>query len=544
MQALRAADKAGDTAAARAIAAELQKLNTAPPQEQQLTPWQLTKRMARAGAETALTSMAGLGTQMRGTLAGIKGALDPNDTYMAARNRVYEQFEQAMANSNISEEGRAMMGGMSQGMESTGIPAALEMIGTGIETVAGPEARDALTTVAMLATARSPAKVKPTLPGELAVERARAAGYIVPPGTFTGVKPGGKPKYVGGPVERTAARMASTAAIEDAISMKNQQVTSQWAAKAGELPEGFVTPGGVQRATAEANAAYDAIKAFDPGPVQLPLPQYQQLFDRILKLGNNTNAFSGAPNAQIRELQRTLLNVNGARVADFVDKIRELRDDSFANLRASENAGGAELRRLGIAQREAADILEESLDHFLYDLAVQAPTDAERAVLASLHGNWTKARARLSALHDIRDAMNEQTGAIDAAKIAKAGERHKLHPALQVIADAYEVNPKMVRAPEQAARSASAPLSAVDTISIGFGATAGGAAGLTTGGTLAGGVGAMIGAIAPLATRMVARSYALRGRTARNTQKYAGKVLRQASRAITGEATLPDDENE
>jgi hypothetical protein len=510
-------------------------------------------RMPRALAETLLSSIVGMGTQMRGTLEGIKGAIDPNDTYMDAKNRVHAEadaaFQQAAAMNDagspggISPEGRAMMGGLQQGAENFGIPQALDATGDVIEAVAGPEARDATGTAALLATMRAPKSPAATTPGQLAVARMRQNGFIVPPGTPTGTGPGGKPLYAGTLTERTASRMASTATIEDAISMANQSVAQRYAARAGGLPEGQVTPGGVKRATDAANEAYGNLKKFDV-QVLLPLPEYNGLLRRIHDIVDNTNPLRGRPNPDIVALRDRLLKANGARVPHFVDEVRALREDSFLNSQAARNGGGARLESLSKAQRQAADILDDALDSFLRDTAAQMSKQdpATGAIVGKLYEGYTQARSRLSTLHVIRDAMNEQTGAIDASVIHNAGQTTRLHPDLQKIAEAYEVNPKALRAPEQAARTASAPLSAVDTISLGFGVTGAGA-GYAVGGATGAGLGAMA-AIAPLATRMVARQYALRGPSLRSAQRAAAMAVRAGARGVALEESLPGMEPE
>lgn len=515
------------------------------PAEPQFSTGEALKRMPRAALETILTSMVGMGNQLGGTLAGVKGAVDPNDTYMDARNRRVAEGEAAVANApNISPEGRAMMGGLATGAENSGLSAGLDMAGDAIEAVGnvagiGPELRDVSGTAALLATMRTPKKVVPTTPGELAVVRMRANGFIVPPGTPTGTGTRGQPLYAGSRTERTAAGVAGTSDIENVISMHNQGVAQKFAARAGGLPEGQVTPGGVARATAEANRAYDNIKEFDV-PVLLPLPEYNHLLKRIQDLVDNTNPLRGAPNGEIRALQQLLLNPKGARVSHFVDRIKELRDKSFRNAQTAKTSGGADLHDLSVAQRQAADILEDALDSFLSDTAATFPDPGTRALIGKLHQDWTTARSRLSTLHVIRDAMNPETGALDASVIAKAGETVRLHPDLQRIAEAYAVNPKALRAPEMAARTAASPISRIDAISLGFGATIGTSAAAAGGNPYL----AMMGALSPMLARLAARQYALRGPTARAVQRETVRAVRAGARGTAALNALKNVEDE
>lgn len=491
-------------------------------------------------AQSGLRGMVNYPAEVAAGVGGaIAGAVDPTITarqgYQDAKTRARQQITEGQGVVQ-SEHLRTPQGvrtaqaiGELPGISHMG--RAIENIGSGIEHYAGPEARDVIGAGLSLATLRAPRVGRGSPAANQAVQRARQAGYTVPPTTTLG-----EGAYAGTKTERTAAGLGGSTQVNAKIVERNQQVTDRLAAQAGGLGGELPSPANLQRSVDEAHAAYDALKTFD---VPVPLASSPTYAQRVADLGQGVAGFQSRPNRLVRTLQREL-NTATPRVPNIVDKVRELRQQSFKNIGSDDVAR----QELGHAQRQAANILDDELDAFMQQAASQSNNPNLTSLLGRLHQEYTRARQQLSVLHDVSDAMNPATGSIDAAKIARLADSHTLNPQLQQIADAYNtVGPDGMRNIARAQRQAGTPLTSSDaymvTLGGGMGAAAGGIAGAEAGGTA---LAATIGALGPPAARYLMRQYALRGQGARALGNATSATARTGARTTAAGMRVEDED--
>ncbi len=534
--ALHAADAAGDTEAATQLAQAIRDMDTsAPASTKGSGPESLFKATVGIG-DAAVTMARNLVNGPAGVLAGVmhqfgQGKFD-QATYQEGKQK---QLAEHPLHEPATEAGQQAAGTLDAAMQKTGIPWILNQAGDAIETAAGPEARDIAGATAQLLSLKGPKFTGKLGPGATAARRLVAEGYKLAPDVPID---GG---FAGTALERHAAGVASTSRIESALSMDNQPVTQRLAASAAQLPE--MTPQAVEQAWAVAGKAYEDIKKVT-GPVLLPLPKYKGLFDRITKLGEDTNKFSGPTDARILALRDQLKMTTGAEIKDFIDKANQYRDDAFTTMKNATNSSDRQLAR---AYGEAANILEDAVDAHLSEMAAGAPTVAAKNQLGALYGAYKAAKAQFSTLHVIKNAMNPVTGAVEAKGVAAAAETGtKLHPQLQKISDAYNLTGGMgMQAPLKAARAASTSLTAADAISLGYAAGPAAAAGAIAYSAGAGPWWSTLAAsLAPMAVRLAGRRYALRGASARSVQRNLGRVARGATATTAGTMSLEDAEKD
>jgi hypothetical protein len=483
---------------------------------------------ARGLVNKPAATVVGIGTGIGEKLAGgsyteghMRGVEDANRRIAAGEGIVGDARLRTPEGPRVAEAlGKVPIGyGATVGDVSRG----LENVGAGIERMAGPAARDIAGSAAELATLRGPASVRPVTAAAKAVDKARRWGFMPSPTTPTGLSAAGKPTVAGTPAERLAAGIGGAGKVDDTIAVRNQAKTDTYAAKAGELGD-TPSPASLTRAKSQADQAYANLKAFN---VNVPLNS-QAYQTAVMKLGDGVAGFPDKASATVRRLQRQLLSATPT-VPNIVDKVRELRASSYKNKASADVAA----QELGVAQRAAADLLDDQLDQFMKQ-AVSTTNNANlKSVLGRLHGEYTKARTKLSTLHDIEDAMNPATGTVDAAKIAGL-RRPGMNPELLKIADAYDaLGANAMKNVSKASRGASIDITSADLAFIPMSAYAGAQIG--------GGTGAAIATLAPAATRLLAREYATRGYRARAIGGSIGAAARGGARAAAG-GTLIEDE--
>lgn len=517
-RALQAAHDAGDEEAAATLAAAF----AAASEEKSMSMGDI----ATGVGDVALSAARGTAHQLVGTAFGV-GNMLRGEPYMKGK-KLYDDIASgavsdpenpnplAIGPANLhTPQGERVASAISNAPGIKQINKAIERLGAGIEEYAGPEARDVATSAATLLTAGVPEGRMAVTDAARAVKEMRNVGYITTPtaqignGAFAGT--------------RTERALNGLTNANDLIAVKNQALTDRLGAKAGGLPEGTTTTSAVNRATDEATKAYEQIKKVT-APIRL---QGDPVFlSDVGSIGKRVIGSNEPIDAAIEKMQHNLLT-SKMNVSGIVDRISELRDESYLNKKTEK----PKKVRLGMAQREAADALEGSLDRFFKRAAARHPNTP----VSSLYPAWTAARERLSTLHVIRDSMNETTGTLDASKVAKeAVERgmDKIHPALRLIARAYQADSPALRVAEKAAKSAgTVPVSAVSaSVGAGVGASIGGVPG------------AIIGALAPSVARILSREYIARGKAARLTTRAIADANRNAARGIVAEESADDQQ--
>lgn len=541
-QALLAAHRAGDTASAAKLAAELNKLDN-PPSIASRIPTVNPMGLARGIGDMAVSAARGLvnrpALSAQGLVGAVQGAIDPN---MTAR----EGFAQAQAQGRADiETGRGLVGsehlrtpeGRQLAQQLGSLPVishigrALDTIGGGIERIAGPEARDVIGSGVELATLRSPGR-RPQTRGLQAIEQAKDWGYRAPPNTYVG-----EGQQLGSALDRTAQSVGGSEQVAARYAMANQRVTDRLAARAGGFADELPSPEALKQARQQATAVYDELKALD-----LPMSLNTRTFKQALQdLAQPSAGFPNARPARSVRLMLRGLQGSNATLPQVVDRVRELRASGYRHIKGDN----VESNALGIAELKAADALDKEIDAFLVRTSARVTDPNLKAIMTRIYREYTDARTRLSVLHDIEDAMNPSTGTIDAARVAKLAEARTLHPELQKIAEAYNaIGPDGMKNAEKAVKAAQT-LTPSDWAMGTVGASAGGFGGAAAAGPAGAAIGGIIGALAPSALRLGLRQYATRGEGVRAAQRATAATGRGISRAIAAGAAIDEgDEDE
>lgn len=466
-------------------------------------------QLAAGAGDVVRASALGLVNRPAASVAGVGGAINPNDTYLGARDRERSrQDTTSFGNDMRTEAGPAIAMAIESGMRMTGLPQVMEALSEGAKKYFGEETADFLGSAAMLATLKGPAALSKH-PAAQAVRRVENAGFTVPPTTPTGGR-----SMSGSVTDRGIIGLTGRTSADDAISLSNQEVVGRYVARAAKLDEAIPSPASLTRAVDRANADYTAIKAVR-APIRLQsdprtVSDIWRLGDRVIGSGERTDA-------SITRLRNNLLN-SRMNVAGIVDRIGELRRDSYDHRKPERTPAD---KRLGTAERQAADALEGGLDRFFQRAAARHGANSPAAVL---YQNWVKARQQRATLHTVEDAMNPSTGEIDAKVIAEHALEKPLDPQLMIVADAYRtLGGRAFKTPIRSAPGAGTPTSASLIVA---GAGMGAAAGAGLGGGVGAAIGAIIGALAPSVTRDLLRGYALRGPAVRRGQAAAGSAAR------------------
>lgn len=535
-QALVAAHRAGDTESAQMLAAEIARLDAE--KQQPMTVGQGIKGIA----DMAVSAARGTAHQVVGTAMGLGGALHqagnalgipgarPDMGYMQGRNA----YMQAAADDQLpikgaqlrTPEGQRMAEGLMGSAYVGPAMRAIENVGQGIERIAGPEARDLAGTGMVLAGARIPEKMPIGTPGARALVDMRRNGFEPSPHT-----PIGGDRYAGTRTEREMSNLGGSTTVDDIIATRNQARTDEYVKAATGMPE--VSPKAVDDARNVAFQAYDGLKQLN---IPVNLASDPTFVNGVMNLGRQGGSLaSRRPSTALAELQQDLL-VPRASIPELVDTVRDLRQQAFKNGQSAD----VQAQRLGQAQREAADLVDDQIESYLSWVGQSSGNPNLQSLLTRIVKEYKDARAQLSVLHDVSDSMNPTTGAVDPKLLAAASQTHKLHPELQRIADAYNTAPEVMKPMSRTAKRASASMSAGDAVM----AVPGAYAGALAGGAPAVVAGAGIGLLAPIAARYLMRSYAARGPKARAFQQATGASRRGITRAAVLGSQIEDQSGE
>jgi hypothetical protein len=241
---------------------------------------------------------------------------------------------------------------------------------------------------------QAPANFNPQTMRQMALQSAQQDGYVVPPSTVNPSMTNRVLESVGGKV-----------AMEQDASLKNQKVTDRLVRKALGLPEDeMLSPGALEGIRQKAGQVYsDIAKTGDVKPDQ-------KFIDQIAKLPKAINdevapKVSAVIDSSAGGVMRR--GYEGMPASRVVQSMRELRFEAQRNLSAMA-AQNPESAKLGRAQKEAADALEELLMRHLRSTGSSKLAD-----------QFADARKLIAKTHTVEDAVNEVTGEINAAKLAQ-----------------------------------------------------------------------------------------------------------------------------
>lgn len=231
-----------------------------------------------------------------------------------------------------------------------------------------------------------------------AVEKAREAGYTVPP-TQAG----------GGIINRALEGMAGKASTLQEASVRNQNVTNKLAAKSLGLSDDIVlTPevlGGIRE---EAGAAYEALKS---------LPKKAAIS------ADSTMNRAATP------------EINPAKM---VEDLKTTRADAEAWYNAWKRSAHPEDKAKANSFKAQATKLENELEQY-----------AEEMGKTDLLPKLRDARQLIAKTYTVENAMNKTTGTVDAKELAKRLQKGKpMSEELKQIAEFAQAFPKAAQKPE------------------------------------------------------------------------------------------------
>lgn len=350
--------------------------------------------IAALGTGAVMAPLAGL--------AGIAGAVLPGPTGQGAR--IAEEVA-GLSYSPRSEEAK-------QAMELIGIVP--QAIASGTEKLGG--AVTDITGSPMLGTAT---KTAPDAIAMLLGKRLLTKGGLR--GTIPQPKPGVAeafesgfqltPTQAGrGEVMKMLEGLSGTAKFEKLMSQRNVEIKNSLAAKdLGLPPKTKLSDDLIDSIIAEKGASYEAVKS--SAKLIKPDKKFSQDVQKLR--GDFTKAAEEYPDLLKNDPVETLIASidKPASPRAMVELTKKLRKDASTNLKSFDDP---QKRELGIAQRNAATLIEDMI---------------ERALLTVGKGNlvkdWRSARTDIAKAYDIKSALNDATGEVSAMRLKKLSERGK-----------------------------------------------------------------------------------------------------------------------
>ena len=455
---------------------------------QAATPQDATDKVLDfAGVKRPSTGTERVAETMAGGLAGgAGGAAGARAIGEALAPGVGKQVAQSLAAGPIKQTiGGGLGGAAAQGAAESGAPPIVQSAAgmaasmipgsrAGVEAAIRPAVRDA-----------SPA-----------LKTAIDAGYVFPPAEIP--KLGEKPGMTTAALSGEAGKIK----LQQEASTRNQIVTNRLAATDIGLPPN--TPL-TEPAFEQALQAPAAVRR----EVESAVPEVtfsKDYRDKVANLGGRGSLLEkafprSATNPEIEEVRSELAAYGPGKAADtraVVMKIADLRKEANTSLKA---IGDAQKHRLGLAQREAADILEDELDnsvrnapayfadkiaalqkeaaattkmirpilgptsyypmylaHLNAEIAkyqtMLADATAKGSALSTLPARNRAARQMFAKIYDVQAATNPSTGDVSARGLARAFNKGMpFTGGLKTIADASNASPKSTQQPSAFGRS-------------------------------------------------------------------------------------------
>lgn len=241
---------------------------------------------------------------------------------------------------------------------------------------------------------------------------AQEAGYTLPPTQLN-------PSRMNNMLEGLAGRIST----QQVASERNQAVTNSLVKKALSLPDDQpITIDALKQVRAQAGQAYEAVKA--TGTVQAD-PLFNAQLDHIMaRYQGASKDFPGLANEKVAGMVEALRQPQfGADSAiDAISVLRDSADDAFRK-------GDAQI---GKAAKTAAAALEDQIGRHV---AALGDPDLLKA--------YQEARKAIAKTYSVQAALNESTGNVITAKLAKQLEKGKpLSGELKQVAEIGRTFPK------------------------------------------------------------------------------------------------------
>ena len=252
-----------------------------------------------------------------------------------------------------------------------------------------------------------------------AVEKAREAGYVMPP-----------TQARGDIANRLMEGIAGKASTAQNASAKNQEVTHKLVAKSLGLPEDeVILPEVLKDLRSKAGEAYaklETIGTITPGK------EYTETLNKIS--GKAVKAQEGFPNAPASPIIGLVdsLKSKSFDASSAIAKIEDLRN-------TADKAFSSGDKTLGRAARDASNLLEDTIEKHL-----------EKTKATELLKDFRDARQLIAKSYSVEKALNPAYGTVDARQLAAQLKRGKpLSDELKTVAQFAGQFPKAAQVTEK-----------------------------------------------------------------------------------------------
>lgn len=227
-------------------------------------------------------------------------------------------------------------------------------------------------------------------------------------------------------------RFGGKQAIEATAQMKNQPITNKLAARAlGLADDTPITPDVLKGIRDEAGKAYGVVSNL--GTITADNAYSSALKDISSKFSGASKDFPELASQEVSKLTQALAKKN-ISADGAVEMIKNLRSQAGNNLGPMATAQG---KLLGKAQRAAADAMEDLIERNM------GPALGNEAL-----GAYRAARQLIAKTYSVQKALNEGSGNVNAAELAKALRKGApLSSELKEIARFSQAFPRVSREP-------------------------------------------------------------------------------------------------
>ena len=285
-------------------------------------------------------------------------------------------------------------------------------------------AQAALEQVRKVAPSPLTAQQQANLPRDMALERARAEGYMAPPGSIDPLSG----RFV------VAERIAGKTLLEQMMSVRNQETTNKLARRAVGVGEDTPLTSDAMKAVRKeaATQGYEPIKRI--GSVATDTQYLNDLAGVEQAFTGQAASFPGAVPNKVQQIVNSHL-VQNFDAGDAIKRIQDLRNDASASFRRGEPD-------IANAQRGIANALENQVER-----GIQA-SGASNA--AQMLDDFRAARQRMAISYAVENAIREGTNNVSASKLASDLQRGKYMTGdLQNIAEFASRFPRVSQLPSQ-----------------------------------------------------------------------------------------------
>lgn len=259
-----------------------------------------------------------------------------------------------------------------------------------------------------------------------AAKAGNQAGYVIPPADLNP-----------GMISEALSGLSGKIKTAQVASQRNQGVTDKLARNAlGLADDAQLDSATLAGIRSRAGQAYQAVSSI--GQVNTTKAYLDALDEAVKPFVSQSKSFPGRGVPKLVDDIQSL-KTGAFDAGDAIETIKVLRNDADAAYRAGDKLAGK-------AYKKASEALEQAIDDHLVKSG--APAD--------LLKGYRSARQQIAKSYTVENALNPQTGSINAPKLAKDLERGKpLIGELRQIAEFAQAFPKASQALKEAPKATS-----------------------------------------------------------------------------------------